>query len=308
MSVRLADVIDVLDAAYPPRLAQDWDSVGLVCGDPDDDVGLGDDRGRRHRRRRRRGARRRAAAGASPVAAARRRHRRRQHGQGRTAAPDDPNRAGVVHRPHQRRLGLARCVRRARRRAGADRRGGAGADAVGADLDKWVVFVPAENADAVREAMFAAGAGHIGDYSHCSWSVTGTGQFLPHDGASPTIGSVGSVERVAEDRVEIDRARAAARPGARGDAERAPLRGARVRHLRAGAGARRCRAGSHRHAAETGDVDRVRLPRARRAARHVVGGTRVGRSGRRRCRGSRCAVARATRCWTSSRAPASRPT
>ncbi|MBN4678978.1 Nif3-like dinuclear metal center hexameric protein, partial [Pandoraea nosoerga] len=38
MSVRLADVIDVLDQAYPPRLAQSWDSVGLVCGDPDDVV------------------------------------------------------------------------------------------------------------------------------------------------------------------------------------------------------------------------------------------------------------------------------
>ena len=34
MSVRLADVIDVLEAAYPPALAQGWDSVGLVCGDP----------------------------------------------------------------------------------------------------------------------------------------------------------------------------------------------------------------------------------------------------------------------------------
>jgi hypothetical protein len=70
-------------------------------------------------------------------------------------------------------------------------------------LDKWVVFVPAENADAVRNAMFAAGAGHIGDYSHCSWSVSGTGQFLPQDGASPTIGSVGTVELVPEDRVEM---------------------------------------------------------------------------------------------------------
>ena len=38
MSARLSDVIDVLEAAYPPGLAQDWDSVGLVCGDPGDDV------------------------------------------------------------------------------------------------------------------------------------------------------------------------------------------------------------------------------------------------------------------------------
>jgi len=73
----------------------------------------------------------------------------------------------------------------------------------GGDLDKWVIFVPADNADAVRDAMFAAGAGHIGDYSHCSWSLSGTGQFLPHDGASPAIGRVGTVERVPEDRVEM---------------------------------------------------------------------------------------------------------
>ena len=70
-------------------------------------------------------------------------------------------------------------------------------------LDKWVVFVPPENADALRAAIFAAGAGHIGDYSHCGWSVTGTGQFLPEDGANPTIGSLGAVERVVEDRIEV---------------------------------------------------------------------------------------------------------
>jgi dinuclear metal center YbgI/SA1388 family protein len=73
----------------------------------------------------------------------------------------------------------------------------------GQGLDKWVVFVPAENAEAVRQAMFAAGAGHIGDYSQCSWSVSGTGQFLPQEGATPTIGSVGAVEYVPEDRVEM---------------------------------------------------------------------------------------------------------
>ena len=39
MSVRLGDIIDVLERAYPPRLAQPWDSVGLVCGDPSESVG-----------------------------------------------------------------------------------------------------------------------------------------------------------------------------------------------------------------------------------------------------------------------------
>jgi hypothetical protein len=70
-------------------------------------------------------------------------------------------------------------------------------------LDKWVIFVPPENAEAVRAAVFAAGAGRIGDYSQCSWSVTGTGQFLPGDGAAPAIGRVGAVEKVVEDRVEV---------------------------------------------------------------------------------------------------------
>ena len=73
----------------------------------------------------------------------------------------------------------------------------------GRDIDKWVIFVPVRDAEAVRDAVFAAGAGHIGDYSHCSWSVAGTGQFLPLDGATPAIGTVGSVERVSEDRVEV---------------------------------------------------------------------------------------------------------
>jgi hypothetical protein len=63
--------------------------------------------------------------------------------------------------------------------------------------------VPPENADALRAGIFAAGAGHIGDYSCCGWSVTGTGQFLPEDGANPAIGTVGAVEHVVEDRVEV---------------------------------------------------------------------------------------------------------
>jgi dinuclear metal center YbgI/SA1388 family protein len=73
----------------------------------------------------------------------------------------------------------------------------------GAALDKWVIFVPADNTEVLREALFAAGAGRIGDYSHCSWSITGTGQFLPGAGASPAIGTVGAVQRVEEDRVEV---------------------------------------------------------------------------------------------------------
>ncbi len=55
----------------------------------------------------------------------------------------------------------------------------------------------------VHEALSAAGAGEIGDYSHCSFATAGTGQFLPHDGAKPAIGEVGKLERVAETRLEM---------------------------------------------------------------------------------------------------------
>lgn len=67
---------------------------------------------------------------------------------------------------------------------------------------KIVVYVPEANADELREAMGAAGAGKIGNYSHCMFTIKGTGQFRPLEGANPTIGEVGTLERVAEDRIE----------------------------------------------------------------------------------------------------------
>jgi hypothetical protein len=67
---------------------------------------------------------------------------------------------------------------------------------------KLVVFVPAESLDAVRDALFAAGAGRIGDYERCSWYTEGTGTFRPLPGASPTVGAVGEDEHVPELRLE----------------------------------------------------------------------------------------------------------
>jgi hypothetical protein len=67
---------------------------------------------------------------------------------------------------------------------------------------KLVVFVPADALDDVRDAVFRAGAGRIGEYERCSWYVEGTGTFRALPGASPTIGEVGAEERVAELRVE----------------------------------------------------------------------------------------------------------
>jgi hypothetical protein len=85
---------------------------------------------------------------------------------------------------------------------------------------KLVVFVPADALDAVRDAVFAAGAGRIGDYERCSWYTEGTGTFRPLPGASPTIGEVGEEERVPELRLET------VFPAERQDEVVAALRGA----------------------------------------------------------------------------------
>ncbi|WP_080840512.1 Nif3-like dinuclear metal center hexameric protein [Cohnella massiliensis] len=69
-------------------------------------------------------------------------------------------------------------------------------------LFKLAVFVPREHQEAVRSAMFAAGAGAIGKYSHCSFNIEGTGTFLPGEGADPFIGKQGKLEAVAETRIE----------------------------------------------------------------------------------------------------------
>ena len=67
---------------------------------------------------------------------------------------------------------------------------------------KLVVFVPREALDSVREALFEAGAGRIGDYERCSWYTEGTGTFLAGTGSSPSVGSPGREQRVAELRLE----------------------------------------------------------------------------------------------------------
>jgi hypothetical protein len=68
---------------------------------------------------------------------------------------------------------------------------------------KIVVTVPEDEADKLREAIGNAGGGKVGNYIHCSFSVKGTGRFLPIDGAKPTIGQVGQLGEVAEERIEI---------------------------------------------------------------------------------------------------------
>ncbi len=62
--------------------------------------------------------------------------------------------------------------------------------------------MPREALDTVRNALFEAGAGRIGDYENCSWYTQGTGTFLGGEGTNPTLGEAGREERVAELRLE----------------------------------------------------------------------------------------------------------
>lgn len=70
-------------------------------------------------------------------------------------------------------------------------------------LDVMVFYVPVPETDAVLTALFDAGAGRLGDYDQCAFVLEGRGQFRPLTGAQPTIGAVGTLEHVAENRVEI---------------------------------------------------------------------------------------------------------
>ena len=68
---------------------------------------------------------------------------------------------------------------------------------------KLMFFVPLAHATAVKRAVFATGAGTIGNYKHCAFQTQGQGQFLPSDKANPAIGEPGKEETVEELKVEI---------------------------------------------------------------------------------------------------------
>lgn len=69
-------------------------------------------------------------------------------------------------------------------------------------LFKLVVFVPETHHEQVQSALFAAGAGWIGNYSHCSFNIEGVGTFLPREGSDPFIGKQGKLTRAQEIRLE----------------------------------------------------------------------------------------------------------
>lgn len=78
---------------------------------------------------------------------------------------------------------------------------------------KLAFFVPESHLESVKAALFASGAGRMGDYEACCFQIKGLGQFRPLHGARPHLGEIGELETVEEFRVELicedDRIRAA---------------------------------------------------------------------------------------------------
>lgn len=68
---------------------------------------------------------------------------------------------------------------------------------------KICFYVPITHVDQVKNAMFASGAGKIGNYSYCAWQILGEGQFMPLEGSNAFIGAQNYLEKVAEYKVEM---------------------------------------------------------------------------------------------------------
>lgn len=200
----LRDVVRLLERRYPPSTAESWDAVGLVTGDPSQPV-------------------RRVLFAVDPVAAV-----------VDEATGWDADLV-VTHHPLLLRpvhsiaattfkgALLHRLVRSGTAlytaHTNADAAAGGVNDALAAALglvgtvplhpapaealDKHVVFVPVADAERLVDALAAAGAGAIGEYTRCAWTSTGEGTFTPSDAASPTIGSAGEPSHVVEARVEM---------------------------------------------------------------------------------------------------------
>ena len=198
------DVVGWLEAAYPPHLAEEWDRVGLGCGDPDaavDHVLLAVDCTDAVVEEAER-------AGAQLVVTHHPLLLRGVH-----AVRADQPKGRVLMRLV--RSGIAQFAAHTNADAAPGGVAEALASACGLDdlrplhplpgdpLDKVVTFVPTADAEALIDALAAAGAGSIGDYERCAFTATGTGTFRPREGAHPTIGSIGAIERVEEVRVEM---------------------------------------------------------------------------------------------------------
>ena len=204
MGAAVGDWLRILDGFFPPSLAEPWDNVGLQVGDRGWDAD-------------------RVLVALDPT----------------PAVIDEAVAAGcgllVTHHPllfrPLNRLDLGEATGRAITDAAsgrlavvachtnADAAKPGVSDALAETLDlpvvgvlrtsaaeervKLVTFVPPDATSKLLDALALAGAGVIGEYTHCSFRVRGTGTFLPSDRANPVVGERGELTEVEEDRVEV---------------------------------------------------------------------------------------------------------
>ncbi|OAA16039.1 Putative GTP cyclohydrolase 1 type 2 [Corynebacterium afermentans subsp. afermentans] len=202
--VTVQTVVDALEAAYPPALAESWDQVGLICGDPDakvTKVAFALDCTQKV-------AERAVAAGAQLLVVHHPLLLRGVH----SVAANTPK-GKVIHT-----LLAGGCALFAAHTNADSARPGVSdklAELVGITpgrpikpvtldaTDRWGVHVPPAAAADLKRALFEAGAGAIGDYRECAFSFEGTGEFTPVDGANPTDGAVGAHYTADEIRIEF---------------------------------------------------------------------------------------------------------
>lgn len=199
----LGDVVALVERWYPPHRAEAWDAVGLVCGDPESEV-------------------RRILLAVDPVRAVADEavafgadlvvvhHPLYLRGTTTVAATTPKGR--VVHTLVRNGCALLTAHTNADSPAGGVSESMAFALGLSdvaplegvavEERDKLVVFVPVDDAERVRDAVTAAGAGAIGDYDSATFTSAGEGRFRPLPGADPAIGSVGEMETVQEARIE----------------------------------------------------------------------------------------------------------
>jgi dinuclear metal center YbgI/SA1388 family protein len=200
----VAEVQAVLETAFDPHRAEEWDAVGLVTGDPEAQV-------------------RRVLLAVDPTNAVIdeaaeahadllvTHHPLLLKPVNSVAATTPKGRA--VHKLIVNKVALLAMHTNADAPPGgvsaalADTLGLTDVEPIAAQpddaQDKLVTFAPHADAARVIDALAAAGAGEIGAYERCAYTSDGSGTFRPTSDARPTIGEVGAVEEVAETRIEM---------------------------------------------------------------------------------------------------------
>lgn len=199
----VGQIVSAMDSAYPPHLAEDWDAVGLICGDPEepadrvvfaldctDEV-----------------ADAAIDSGAQMLIV--------HHPlllRGVTSVPANSPKGRIIHKLIRNNVALFAAHTNAdSARPGVNDRlaeilgvtPGRPLRPIPQPMDKWGFTVPVSDATRVTSAIFATGAGRQGDYEEAGFSFTVTGQFTPVEGAQPHIGTVGQKQTVEERRVEF---------------------------------------------------------------------------------------------------------